>query len=193
MNRGQDYESDVQLALSLVDTMHRLRIVPKLIDRVFVLNIAMELVLGSANKEFCFEKVMDLKRKMDDLGLKPNFNTYVNIIRAAEWAPPGKGLTVMLENLTEVRKMKNADAPLYMSCFRVLVKSAEQGTDRKVIDNTAATLFGCCCDDGVLTSFVKNSFGKLCSPETVDRLYTKRLEKDSKEPKSWTWRAGSYY
>jgi hypothetical protein len=195
------YEDDARTALSLIDTMHRLKIVPENhLDRVYVFNITMDIVLGSPKKDTRFPRVMEVKRKMLGLGLQPNHLTHIALTRAAELAPPddadGKegGLTVMLDSLVELRRQNKADALLYMSCFRTLLRAkGPASTPAPKLEKIAASIFQCCCDDGALTSYSKNALERLCSKEIVDQVYTQHLGKDAAMPSSWTRKAQGFF
>ena len=122
------YERDTQAVLSLIEKMHSLQIAPKMLDRSYIFNIAMELVNGSRQRrETSFETVMDLKRKMDDLGVQANFMTFVQLARAAEAAPPGKGLAVMLESSHRSSK----DGKGRLSAVQVVLSHAIENQARR--------------------------------------------------------------
>jgi hypothetical protein len=190
----EQYEQDTQTALSLIDTVHRFRIVPENLDRVFAFNVTMELILGSPKKDRQYPGVMEVKRKMLDLGLQPNKMTHTAVIRAAAYATNGGRLNVTLDSLVALRQHDQADAPVYMSCFRTLLMSQDQQgrAPPAQLEKIAASVFQCCCDDGAFTSYAKSAFLRLCSKDTVDKIYTKRLDVNSKEPASWTRKAHGF-
>lgn len=191
----QKLEEDTQTALLLIGKMQQLDIKPESEDRPYVFNVAMELVLdGVQDSEKHYGMVMDIKRQMEEFGIKPNLPTYFCILRACahcrtEFALEGS--TVLLNALTEVRRLDKADARVYMACFQALIANANKIPPAK-LDRIVSTIFQCCCEDGAVTSYSKRAFKELCSPSSYHLLYESKLNRDSMEPPEWNRNAGNF-
>ena len=93
----------------------------------------------------------------------------------------------MLQMLTEIRRLKRANAGIFSQCFKVFLANTKLSTWEKAsVDRMLATVFQCCLDDGVLTNGARDTFRKLASPQTFERLYKDRLLNGKDEPKEWT-------
>lgn len=186
------YEKDSRAAVSLLEKMHILRVAPH-DQRAYAFNVTMNLVLKCRNKFMHFKVVIALKEMMTDLQIKPNFYTWLGVLRACQRAAPPRNLTaltVMLDVLADIRKHGMADGFVYIECFQVLEANQRQlkrqGEGRDNFVKILATVFQCCCDDGVLTNTARNQFRTLASPNMYQELYLSHLLDGTNVPDAWT-------
>jgi hypothetical protein len=188
-NKVDPYEKDSRATVKLLEKMHRLRILPKNLERVYPFNVAMELVLMCRNQHMHFKVVTDLKQQMDDLGIIPNSYTMTLILKSCERAISSKNfaaLTVMLECLTYLRQKGQSHPAVYMQCFKIFqLKKALSHREYVIAEKMKTTVFQCCLDDGMLNTSVRQLFKNVALPMTFKRTYFDQLDEGA-EPAGWT-------
>jgi hypothetical protein len=188
-SRVDPYEKDSRAAVKLLEKMHRLRIVPKNLERVYPFNVAMELVLISRNQHMHFQVVTELKKQMDDLGIIPNSYTMTLILKSCERAISSKNfaaVTTMVECLTFLRETGQSHPAVYMQCFKIFkLKKAFSQREYVLSEEMKSTVFQCCLDDGMLNPTVRKLFKEVSLPLTFKQGYFDKLDEGA-EPADWS-------
>jgi len=170
-----------KISIDLLKLMEDLDVQPD----IRTINLAMRNV-SKVNRKDAYERMATLTEMIQEKKLTPDSHTLHLILDACGSAPSNKfepGLKKCLSTFGDIRKQNYIGPTTYGIFSKVVYRLASRDARADKIGDSVLAL---CCEDGMLTSEVRDRLESMMSSAAWTKQYASRLSNEGIEPADWS-------